>query len=49
MPVYMEETILELPKIYINGGWRGYLVGIVPQEVVRILVPKLVKVGIQET
>lgn len=48
MPVYMEETILELPKIYINGGKRGYLVGIAPQEVVRILSPKLVKVGITE-
>src|SRR5512143_3212445 len=28
LPVYMEETILLLPKIYINGGRRGYLVGI---------------------
>lgn len=49
MPTYMEETILELPKIYINGGKRGYLVGIEPKEVVRILVPKLVKVGIKES
>ncbi len=49
MPVYMEETILELPMIYINGGKRGYLVGIVPGEVVRVLGPKLVKVGIKET
>ena len=49
VPVYMEETILELPKIYINGGRRGYLVGIVPQEVVRVLAPKMVKVGIKET
>ena len=48
MPVYMEESILELPKIYINGGKRGYLVGIAPQEAVRILSPKLVKVGIKE-
>jgi Cys-tRNA(Pro) deacylase len=48
MPVYMEETILALPKIYINGGRRGYLVGIAPQEVVRMLAPKLVKVGIKE-
>ena len=48
MPVYMEETILELPKIYVNGGRRGYLVGIVPQEVVRILSPQLVKVGIRD-
>ncbi|MBI3530731.1 MAG: Cys-tRNA(Pro) deacylase [Betaproteobacteria bacterium] len=49
MPVYMEETILELPKIYINGGKRGYLVGIAPREVVRMLAPKMVKVGIKET
>jgi Cys-tRNA(Pro) deacylase len=49
MPVYMEETILALPQIYINGGKRGYLVGIAPQEAVRILSPKLVKVGIEET
>jgi len=48
MPVYMEETILKLPKIYINGGKRGYLVGIAPQEAVRMLSPKLVKVGIPE-
>lgn len=48
MPVYMEETILELPKIYINGGKRGYLVGIAPQDAVQILSPKLVKLGIRE-
>jgi Cys-tRNA(Pro) deacylase len=48
MPVYMEETILELPRIYINGGKRGYLVGIAPREVVRMLAPKMVKVGIVE-
>jgi prolyl-tRNA editing enzyme YbaK/EbsC (Cys-tRNA(Pro) deacylase) len=48
MPVYMEETILALPKIYINGGKRGYLVGIAPREAVRVLSPKLVKVGIIE-
>jgi Cys-tRNA(Pro) deacylase len=48
MPVYMEETILALPVIYINGGKRGYLVGIDPKEAVRLLSPKLVKVGIKE-
>ena len=48
MTVYMEETILMLPKIYINGGKRGYLVGIAPREAVRVLSPKLVKVGIAE-
>jgi Cys-tRNA(Pro) deacylase len=49
MAVYMEQTILDLPTIYINGGRRGYLVGIPPKEVVRVLSPKLVKVGIEET
>ena len=48
MPVYMEQTILDLPKIYINGGRRGYLVGIEPQKVVRILAAKLVRVGIRD-
>ena len=49
MPVYMEQTILDLPKIYINGGKRGYLVGIDPRAAVRLLSPALVKVGIKET
>jgi Cys-tRNA(Pro) deacylase len=30
MPVYVERTVLDLPRIYINGGRRGYLVGISP-------------------
>jgi Cys-tRNA(Pro) deacylase len=37
MPIYMEGTILDLPKIYINGGRRGFLVGIHPGDVARIL------------
>jgi len=49
IPVYMERTILELPRIYINGGRRGYLVGITPQEMVRILQPTLVQVGQRQT
>jgi Cys-tRNA(Pro) deacylase len=48
MPVYMEQSVLDLPKIYINGGRRGYLVGIAPADVVRVLGPKIVKVGIRE-
>jgi Cys-tRNA(Pro) deacylase len=48
MPIYMEETILRLPRIYINGGKRGFLVGIDPKEVVRVLKPMLVKVGIEK-
>jgi Cys-tRNA(Pro) deacylase len=31
MPVYLEKEILSLPKIYINGGRRGYLIGLDPQ------------------
>ena len=47
MPVYLEETTLELPKIYINGGKRGFLIGIDPREAVRLLKPTLVRVGIK--
>ena len=37
MPVFIEETILALPRICINGGRRGYLVGIAPQVCVQLL------------
>jgi Cys-tRNA(Pro) deacylase len=37
MPVYVERTILDLPRICINGGRRGYLVGIAPEVCVRLL------------
>jgi Cys-tRNA(Pro) deacylase len=47
MPVMMEETILDLPTIYINGGKRGYLVGIDPRECMRVLTPRMVRVGIR--
>ena len=47
MPVYMEESIADLPRIYINGGKRGYLVGVAPSELVRVLKPQLVTVGIK--
>jgi Cys-tRNA(Pro) deacylase len=42
MPVYMERTIADLPRIYINGGKRGYLVGMAPADAVRVLEPVLV-------
>jgi Cys-tRNA(Pro) deacylase len=48
MPVYMEQTILDLERIFINGGKRGYLVGLAPEAVVRVLEPKLVAIGIRE-
>ena len=47
MPVYMEESIADLPRMYINGGKRGYLVGMAPSELVRVLKPQLVTVGIK--
>ena len=37
MPVYIEKSILDLPKIAINGGKRGYLVGIAPQVCIDLL------------
>jgi len=48
MPVtaYMEGTILDLPQIYINGGRRGFLVGMRPVDVVRILSPTPVRVAV---
>ncbi len=47
MPVYMERTILDLPTIYVNGGSRGFLVGVAPADVARLLEPTLVDVGIE--
>lgn len=47
MPVYLEESIMDMPKIYINGGKRGYLVGIDPKDLVKLLNPVFVRVGIQ--
>lgn len=42
MPVYIEESILVLPRIAINGGRRGYLVGLDPQVCVTLLGAKSV-------
>jgi Cys-tRNA(Pro) deacylase len=48
MPVYLERSILALARIYINGGRRGYLLGMAPAEIVRTLAPVLVEVGREE-
>ncbi|NMM13177.1 MAG: aminoacyl-tRNA deacylase [Rhodoferax sp.] len=40
MPIYIEASILDLPKILINGGRRGYLVGLDPQVCVQLLAAK---------
>jgi Cys-tRNA(Pro) deacylase len=46
MTVYMEEGIAGLERIYINGGKRGYLVSMLPGELIRVLKPVPVVVGI---
>ena len=48
MPVFIESTILELPKILINGGRRGYLVGLAPQVCVELLGAKPVLCALAE-
>jgi len=46
VPVYMERSIADLPVVYINGGHRGFLLAMAPSEIVRLLHPTLVDVGI---
>ena len=48
MPVYVESTILELPRIAINGGRRGYLVGVDPQVCITLLGAKPVQCALAE-
>jgi Cys-tRNA(Pro) deacylase len=48
MPVYVEETILTLPKILINGGRRGFLVGLDPAVCVQLLQAKAVQCALAE-
>jgi Cys-tRNA(Pro) deacylase len=48
MPIYLERSVLALPRIYINGGRRGYLVGMDAAELTRVLSPILVDVALQE-
>ncbi len=46
IPVYIEKSILDLPLIYINGGRRGYLVGVHPHDIVRTLSPVAVEAAL---
>ena len=46
MPVWIEESLLEYPVIYLNGGRRGYLISIAPDEVIRLLEAKMVNVNL---
>jgi Cys-tRNA(Pro) deacylase len=47
LPVYLEKTILDLPLIYINGGRRGFLVGIHPHDILRTLKPMTVEAALK--
>jgi len=42
LPIYMEASIAGLPRVYINGGKRGFLVGLAPADLVRLLKPVFV-------
>lgn len=48
MPVYAENTIFDLEKIYINGGRRGFLVSINPKVLQEVLNVEKVEIGIKE-
>jgi len=48
MPVYVEKTVLDLATIYVNGGKRGYLVGIASSDLVRSLAPTAVDVALEK-
>ena len=49
MPIYVEKTIFDLEKIYINGGKRGFLVSIEPKILREVLQIEEVEVGISAT
>jgi Cys-tRNA(Pro) deacylase len=48
MPVFIEETILALPRIFINGGRRGYLINIDPQVCLTLIKAQRVNCAIEE-
>ena len=48
LPVYVESTIMRLPLLYINGGKRGFLVGITPDDLRAALQVQEVTVAIEE-
>ncbi len=47
MPTYVERSILDLPRIYVNGGSRGFLVGVAPRELAALLSATPVDVAIE--
>jgi Cys-tRNA(Pro) deacylase len=47
MPIFIEKSILDLSLIYINGGRRGYLVGVHPHDILRALSPTVVEAALK--
>lgn len=48
MPVFVEKSVLDLPRIYINGGRRGFLVSIDPKELLRVVGARAVDVALEK-
>jgi Cys-tRNA(Pro) deacylase len=42
MPVYLDRSAIAIDPLYVNGGSRGYLIGLAQQELLRLLAPALV-------
>jgi Cys-tRNA(Pro) deacylase len=42
MPVYCERSVATLPRVYINGGKRGYIISLSSDDLLRVLTPDLV-------
>ena len=47
MPVFLERSIAELGRIYVNGGRRGFLIALSPSELIRVLSPTLVDAAME--
>ena len=47
LPIFIEKSILDLPLIYINGGRRGFLVGVHPHDILRALSPTVVEAALK--
>ena len=45
MPVYLERSVADVDRIYINGGRRGFLIALAPADLIRVLSPTLVDVS----
>jgi Cys-tRNA(Pro) deacylase len=45
LPVYLQSTILDLPYLYVNGGRRGFIVGMKPETLVKLLNPRQIDVA----